>query len=66
MSAIQKFFRALRSSSGNAAEGYSDVPRRKKLEEFERSGVLFSGRGIVSFGAGHPRSVDSRKGRILI
>lgn len=66
MSAIQKFFRTLRSSSGSAGEGYSDGRRREILEEFERSGVLLSGRGIVCFGAGHPRPANSRKGRILI
>lgn len=66
MSAIQTFFRALLGSNGHAQAKYADAQRREKPEEFERSGALFSGRGIICFGSGHPRSTDSRKGRILI
>lgn len=66
MSAIQTFIRALRNFNGRAQAKYSDDQRRDKPEEFERSGALFSGRGIICFGAGDPRSTDSRKGRILI
>ena len=66
MSAIQTLFRALFRSDGNEQEKYSDVQSRDKPEAFERSGGLFSGRGIICFGITDPRSADSRKSRILI
>jgi hypothetical protein len=66
MSAIQSFFRALLHSPGKVREKYSDDQNRDKPDSFGRNEALFSGRGIICFGAGIPRSLSSRKGRTLI
>jgi hypothetical protein len=66
MSAIQTFFRTWRNSRENGRAKYSDAQNRDKREAFERSGVLFSGRGVICWGAGNPRSADSPRSRILI
>lgn len=66
MSAIQTFFRALLHSTGNVREKYPDDQNRDRSDSYGRNEALFSGRGIICFGAGIPRSLPSRKGRTLI
>ena len=65
MSAIQTFRTWLHSRENGRAK-YSDAQSRDKPEAFERSGALFSGRGVICWGATDPRSADSLKSRILI
>jgi hypothetical protein len=66
MSAIQTLFRALFRSGGNAREKYSYDRNLGEPEPFERRRELFSGRGIICYGAGFPPSTNSGKSRTFI